>query len=61
MSSRPCFQLTAVAFAPPPAASIKMGEGVPWDLLPWFQLSSKPTGKTLLLVPRDQLATHSPG
>lgn len=66
MSFRPCFQLglqetgiltvTAMALAPPLAASIKMGEEVPWDPLPRSQFSSKPTGKTLLLAPRDQLA-----
>lgn len=57
----PCFQLelqetgvltlAAVALA----TSIKIGERVPWYLLPWSQISSKPTGKTLLLAPRDQL------
>lgn len=61
MRSRPCFQLvlqetgvlmlTAMALAPPPATFIKVGEGVPWDLLPWSQLSSKPSSKTLLLAP----------
>lgn len=71
MSSRPCFQLglqktgvltlTAIALAPPLASSIMKGEWVPWDVLPWSQLSSEPTGKTLLLAPRGQLATCSPG
>lgn len=43
--------LTAVALAHPPATSIKMGEGMPWDLLPLSQLSSKPTARPFSLPP----------
>lgn len=58
MGSRPCPQLglvetgvptlSAVAIAPPPAPSTK-------SLGTCSQLSSKPTGESLLLVPREEL------